>query len=575
MICWQKFIYGTCAILFSLSATADDSIKNKMYGDIDFIKNTLKIQYAPLEWKSSYYGWDLDAEVAKAKSSIANKANITVKDYQFIVKRFLNTADDYHVAIRFYSTEAAFLPFRIKGAQGRYFFTYIDRSHLSPAVYPIHEGDELISYNGRPIAEAIKNFKNLEVGGDNSIANQSIAETYFTARFGAEGHEVPKGPVMLGVKSKRTGKVSSYQIMWHYLPEEIKNPFPQQRIAAHSAALCKKENKEKKPISLKDHPLFQKMMLSSHFENFKGLACNDDLGSRRSFIPPLGEKIWESDYYCPFYAYIFENKNGKKIGYIRIPHYINFDNEVDEFKHIIALMQENTEALVIDQINNPGGRLFYLYALVSMLTDQPVSAPRHRISLTQKEIAFAIEVIPLIESIQTDEDARAVMGDLLEGNQVTFQSAQFFLNYLRFIIDEWNSGNITTAPTYLWGIDFIPPHPEVRYTKPIVVLINSLDFSGGDFFAAILQDSKRATLMGTQTAGAGGFVLQANFPNIFGIEYFTYTASLAERTNSQVIENLGVSPDVHYELSVNDLQNNYCEYTARILETVDQVLEKE
>lgn len=573
MISLQQLICSICVLLPSLIACADDSIKSKMYGDIDFIKNTLKIQYAPLEWKSVYSGWDLDAEITNAKTLIASKQNITVKDYQYIVKRFLNTTDDYHVSIRFYSTEAASLPFRIKGAKGRYFFTFIDRSRLSPSIYPIKEGDELISFNGKPIAQAVDEFKKLEVGTGNSLATQAIAESYFTGRFGAEGHEVPKGPVMLTVKSKHTGKISSYQIMWNYIPEQIKNPFAHNRLMAHTQTL--KPNKTSISLPLKNHPLFQKMMLATHYENFKTGASRDDLGAKQSFIPLLGKKIWEADYLSSFHAYLFENADHKKIGYIRIPHYVNFTDEVEQFKTIMQFFQENSDALVIDQINNPGGRLFYLYALVSMLTDQPVSAPRHRISLTQKEIAFAIEVLPILEEIQTDEDAQVVMGDLMEGNKVTFQSAQFFLNYLRFIIDEWNAGQITTSPIYLWGIDFIPPHPEVQYTKPIVVLINSLDFSGGDFFPAILQDNKRATLLGTQTAGAGGFVLNASFPNIFGIEFFTYTASLAERNDNRVIENLGVTPDVYYEISADDLQNNYREYVSKILQTVDEVLKKE
>ncbi|KAF3363105.1 hypothetical protein PHSC3_000290 [Chlamydiales bacterium STE3] len=570
----RKIALSTLALvvpIITYSYAAEDALKSKMYGDLDFIKNTFKIQYTPLEWKATYSGWDLDVEVDRAKSAIALKKNITVKDFQKILKNFLNSTNDYHVSVRFYSTESSTLPLKIKGAEGRYFITHVEQSRLSPVMYPIKEGDELISYNGLPIAAAVREFKEQEIGGTNEYTAQAMAEVYFTNRVGAEGHSVPRGPAMISVKSKDTGKVQAYQIMWNYTPEKIKSPFQKNLV---TASLSRAEVlKEKGHLNgpLKEHPLFKKLMLSAHFLNFKSQSPGD-LGARRSFVPTLGEKIWESDCFSPYYAYLFETVNGKKIGYLRLPHFVNFEGNLEHFKSIIGFFESSSDALVIDQVDNPGGSLFYLYALVSLLTEQPVFAPRHIISLTQKEIAYAVDVLPLLETIRTDADAQVVIGGAMEGNKVTFQTAQFFLNYLQFLLEEWNQGKITTAPTYLWGIDYIPPNPEVHYTKPILLLINNLDFSGGDFFPAILQDNKRATLFGSQTAGAGGYVLTAAFPNLFGIESFNYTASLAQRHNNQVIENLGVKPDVSYEITVDDLQNNYRGYAEKVLMTLETML---
>jgi C-terminal processing protease CtpA/Prc len=105
-----------------------------------------------------------------------------------------------------------------------------------------------------------------------------------------------------------------------------------------------------------------------------------------------------------------------------------------------------------------------------------------------------------------------------------------------------------------------------------MVLINELDFSGGDFFPAIMQDNKRAVILGTRTAGAGGYVLQYQFPNLSGIYLFSLTGSLAERDGGDMIENLGVTPDVGYELTPDDLEFGYQGYKSKIVSTMEEML---
>lgn len=571
-------VYLLIALMMPMMGfSTDEKVKSKMMGDLDFIRNTFRVHYAPLEWKGSYSGWDLEQEIEKCKLRVENSSNITTKEFQKIIKDFFNSVQDYHVSVDFYSTELATLPFSIKGAEGRYFFTYIDRSRLSPSVYPFKEGDEIISINSQPIFEVIKQLQVSEVGKGDTATSHALAEICFPIRVGSSGSQVPKGPIMIQVKPKNSQKISSYQLIWNYTPEKIKGIAP---MNSQPRALFagQKENQSKKTnATLSSHPVFQKKMALPNLDHFrvnKPIANADDLGARKSFVPLLGKKIWESDPFSSFYAYLFENADQKKIGFIRIPHYGSTGGEVDEFRTIIEFLEANSDALIIDQVNNPGGSLFYLYALSSMLTDEPLYAPKHRMSITQKEVAGALEVLPVLELIESDEEAEVVLGNAMDGNPVTYQMVQFFINYFRFILDEWNEGHTCTSPTYLWGIDHIHPHPEVRYTKPILLIVNALDFSGGDFFPAILQDNKRVTVFGAKTAGAGGFKLDVEYPNHFGVAAINYTASLAVRENSEVLENLGVTPDVPYEITANDLQNGYPDYAAAILNALDQILAK-
>ncbi|MDE2293130.1 MAG: hypothetical protein KGL53_13700, partial [Elusimicrobia bacterium] len=98
-----------------------------------------------------------------------------------------------------------------------------------------------------------------------------------------------------------------------------------------------------------------------------------------------------------------------------------------------------------------------------------------------------------------------------------------------------------------------------------------LDFSCGDFFPAILQDNKRATVFGVRTSGAGGAVKATQFPNQFGIAGLSYTWTIALRTSGQPIENKGVTPDVSYDLTAEDIANGLSGYVKAVNDELDRM----
>jgi C-terminal processing protease CtpA/Prc len=259
------------------------------------------------------------------------------------------------------------------------------------------------------------------------------------------------------------------------------------------------------------------------------------------------------------------------VGVLRIPSYSPTDvpKAVKDFAGIIQRMQKFTSALVIDQNNNPGGSVFYLYTLVSMLTEQAAVVPKHRVSLLASDIAGDLNVLTQLESVKTEEEAQKVLGgDNLHGYPVTFQLAMAIRDHLNFVMDEYKTGKQLSNPTVLWGVEKINPHKNAVYTKPVVILVNALDFSGGDFFPAILQDNKRVTVVGTRTAGAGGYVLQVNFPNNLGLSRLSFTGSIAERVDLSPIENLGVTPDVELAITVEDIRKGYGPYLKAVKEII-------
>ena len=116
---------SSLVIVTSLSAGPLQVTKDKMLNDLDIIKNTFEVKYGPAEWKKEYADWSLDEQIDLAKVKVLETKNITIKDYQRILLGFFNSTRDYHVGVSFYSTEAAFLPFRIHSTEGKYYIAWV------------------------------------------------------------------------------------------------------------------------------------------------------------------------------------------------------------------------------------------------------------------------------------------------------------------------------------------------------------------------------------------------------------------------------------------------------------------
>lgn len=549
------------------------NVKDRMSVDLEIIKNAYEVCYAPAEWKKQFSGWDLDVEYQNALHQIDSIKDITTKDYQRIVKHFLLSMKDYHVSPLYHSTEMATLPFKIQGADGRYFVVQVNTKLSNYLEIPLQIGDEILSFNNRPIHEAVTDFKYNEFGNPGTETDQGMAEGFFTSRLGSLGHIVPLGQNIITVCHKANGAIATYTPHWEYYPEQIE--------AAYNRKPKKGwvELEDDQPLT--EHTFFTKKMSTPYAVALRDMHNQLELADERDMLGCAFELsgannnriVWQAN--SNFYkAYVYVTPKGQKIGYIRIPTYHASNDEAQEFAQLIAGYQINTDALIIDQQNNPGGYFFYMYAIASMLTDKPLKVPLHRQTLTQDDVAFAIQYLHQIESIRNNYEAQRILGSTVQGYGVNFNVAQQFKSHFHRLIDEWNNGSLITPPIPLYGIEEIQPHPTARYTKPLLVLINHMDFSCADFLPAILQDNKRAVLLGTKTAGAGGFILKASHPNRFGIASYSYTGSIAERLDHHPIENLGVTPDIHYKISANDLRDGYVEYHQALQNAIDLLLKK-
>lgn len=552
-------------------------IQDKMANQLDAIKEIFNAQYAPREWKEKHFGLDLEKRFDEAKAAVYAKDDITVAEFQNILRDCLYATRDYHVCATFYSTELAFLPFSVKSINGKYIITSVDEDRLSRKAFPINVGDELVAFDGKNPADIIEELKK-ELPSSNPETDQTFAEFLLTLKARMIGMNVPSGPVYISVKPLNSDRVKTYQLIWVYYPETITNG------SFHDDPIY---GSDRKPLS----KFFETKLAAPYAENLRKLVAktkykaqdgqnnsddkpDDDSSMYQmpSFVPTLGEVTWRSDKSSPYLAYIYKSPSGKNVGYVRIGSFISNEENFVALASIIEHLEANTDALVIDEVDNPGGYVFQVYSLASMLTEKPLETPKHRIQITQADVCEAYMDNTYLENIQSDEQAERIIGSDIFGYPVTYQFARFALDYNRFIINEWNAGRRLTNPTYISGIDHINPHPRVNYTKEILILVNEMDFSGGDFFPAIMQDNKRATIFGARTAGAGGILTHAHFPNRFGIMKVDLTGSIAERADHNPIENLGVTPDILYALTENDIRNGYQDYAVAVNAAVENLL---
>jgi Periplasmic protease len=251
-----------------------------------------------------------------------------------------------------------------------------------------------------------------------------------------------------------------------------------------------------------------------------------------------------------FYSGTFES-GGYKLGFIRIPSFAPNDQNaaLSAFAKEIAFFNQNTDGLVIDVMRNPGGSVAYDNAILSMLFVN-----------SWRSVPFEVRATSSwVEGISSSYEQAKAQGappnivDLLQGLKTEFVAA-----------NHANRGRTHAIPLDDVTIDREPARDTrgipTGYNKPFIVLVDELTASGGDAFAATIQDNSRGILVGWRTMGAGG--------NVFGWEAGSYslgsmtvTGSLMVRKDTvhtkeypaaPYVENIGVYPDLWADYMTRD-----------------------
>jgi hypothetical protein len=523
-------------LVLSLPLNAIKSKKEQMICELETLANFFEAAYGPQEYKSQTFQWDLAAELKKCKNQIVKKKSMSTKEFHQLLLQFCQSSKDYHVGIFFAATERSTLPLWIKHADNRYFI--MDPKTRRAAA-------EIILFDKLPVDCVVEALRKRYYNCTNKMTDKALATLALRAREGAMGLPTPKGKVELVVREN--GEDSLIEMEWEHSPELIAfTPVPQL-------------NKNQSTREYKTP--YAKFMKET-----------DSFASEDSYVPAFGKPIWTSPggLNNPFNAAIYQIDSSEKIGYIRIPHFSGNDNDAELFRQIINHLEKKTDLLVVDLTRNPGGSAFYCLALISMLTDKPIPNIQESFLLNPSVISDKVDLLAML----SEEDALLYLKSNSNGYPFAKSDVEAMQSHCKQLIADWCLKKTYSDFAPFQGMETIRPHPKTRYTKPLVVIVDEQCFSCGDVFPALLQDAKRATIFGQTTAGAGGCVEGFSYPNHMGVDLVSITVSMLHRAGDIPIENVGVTPDIIYTITPEDLMDGFQGYKVALIEAIKYELHR-
>ncbi len=534
-----RFTLIGCA--FAASAFAQLTVDQKI-ADFQQLVGLYDKNYGPYEWKRDALKFDLLKTAPWIERLKATKDDL---DFYEVMVDYVASLNDAHDTYNLPSTFRASLGFSTDVYDGIVLVDSITRTRLPAANFPFQIGDELVSVDGRTAAQLLEDFRKYSILANPRSTRREAAALITVRPQSLMPHAVDLGDNATVVIRRQSGSMETYTIPWLKtgLPLRVIGPVPTPKVAPLQAEIENPIGNEADYTA----PLrrLQNCMIPGPYAilNFGGRSP--------IFNPPSGFQIRlgrvASDV---FFSGTFK-AGAYNIGFIRIPDYAPADSNaaLNQFFAEIAYFQANTDGLIVDEMRNPGGSVLYVNQIAQLL-----------IPYNFRSIAFEVRATPdWVASISSSLTQAKAQG-----------APQWILDEFQIILDEIklanseNRGRTGPLPLSYSRIDIDPftdgQGNPIAYTKPLMVLVDELSASGGDAFAATIQDNKRGPLFGMRTMGAGGNVVGTTI-GTYSEGTTTYTESLMNRKNPIVttdyptapyVENIGVRPEIVNDYMTKD-----------------------
>lgn len=494
--------------------------------------------YGPYEWKRDAFGVDLFKV-----GTWLDKVSATKNDLEFyeVMVSYVASLNDAHDYYQVPSNFTARLNFFVDIYDGKLFVDNINRSRLPANEFPFLVGYELVSIDGQEADKILDGLLKYSIAA-NPRSTRRLAAELLTIRPQAVMPHAADVPEASSVVFRRPdGGLETYRIPW------TKSGLPLTSVGTYNTpstvSTIRRTSEDK---TQPDAPLEYMLPLLQLWNCLLPDRAVNNFGSQfpifvnampAGFTLRLGRTPAEVFYSGTFTAGPYN------IGFIRIPSYApaNQVTALAAFRAEIAFFQENTDGLIIDEMRNPGGSVAYLNQLVSQL-----------MPTTWRSIAFEVRAtsswVASISSAYESAKAQGAPKAILDQLQVIKDAI--------VLANRANRGRTVPIPLDSTEIDRSPAVDDrgnvIAYNKPIMVLVDEMSASGGDAFAATIQDNARGPVLGWRTMGAGGNVVSWG-GGAYSLGTIRVTQSLMNRKNpivtsdyptSPYVENIGVRPDI-------------------------------
>lgn len=530
-------------VLLGLLATAGSAQLTTDQRQDDF-RNLVDLyarRYASIQWKQTAVKFDV-LNLAPWTARVSAVTNDL--DFYDLMIEYVSDLVDAHDQYFVPSDFEAHLGFTVDLYDGKALIDTIDTDTLPPDQFPFQVGDELVSVDGKSAADLVKLFSKY-VSGGNPRTVQRLAAELIPDRFQEEyprAHEV--GDSATVVILRQSGQTETYTIPWQKAGTPLTGLGASSgpRITPQSLMLRLKSRAVRAQTA--QVPPYQQFLQNIHNYllprriNVVGFdSLTPVFALPKGFVQRLGKRSFDS-----YYSGSYTASDGTKIGYIRIPDFVN-PTTADLDKEI-KFFQANTDALVVDVMRNPGGDVCLAEDILKRLSPRDFQGASAEVRVDWSDIFQVNYALANADFFGLDDDTIAQ----LKLYQTEYQKAFY------------GQGGGRTPALPLCASTATRSAVANAYTKPVLVLVDEMSASSADIFAAMVQDNHIAPLFGYRSMGAGGSPEGDNV-GIYS-EGFTYvTRSLIVRPQPVVtpdypttsyIENVGVRPDTVMDYMTTD-----------------------
>lgn len=454
--------------------------------------------------------------------------------------------DDVHSAFHMQSTFFASLGFAVDIYDDKPLIEAIDRLKLPEADFPFQTGDEVVSIDGVSAASYIEAVTRLQKKGNPVSTRRAAADLLANRPQSILPRAVEIGDTAIVVVKRRNGTEQTFVIPW------TKSGVPIRSVAPSPEFKMAKESGVRAALAETDYSSVLAAFRNWSLPDLDPLLTRSPdgyllgIGSRRPIFPmPAGFVQRLGTGSSDFLFSGTYSASGKRIGYLRIPTFAppNAADTVRALDAEVEYLDQNTDALIVDVMRNPGGGCF-LQDAARRLIPYTFRSFSEQFRVSQANINTFDAA--LRNAQRKGDDQGAI--DALQG-------------YLSALLSARESGRLLT--------DLIPSCPSVTpgssspgtfdtepaakvYTKPLIVVTDEFSVSAAEIFASMIQDARRGPIVGARTMGAGGLSMAA-VSGVYSESVTTYTATLVVRPGdisvpgyptTRYIENVGVQPDI-------------------------------